>query len=70
MTIGDIYAKLAVAVSALQDIVDLVEQLPGGIDEETDPADPSPDDMVAHIGGLIYQKCQETLGAMKEVTHD
>ena len=57
-------------LDTIRDIRDLAEQLPGGIDEQADPDDPSPNDMVAHIGGLIYQKCQEALGAMKEVTHD
>ena len=54
-------------LNTICDIKDLVEQLPRGIDQEADPDNPSPDDMVAHTGGLIYQKCQEALVALKEV---
>ena len=39
----------------LADIQRLVEQLPSGIDYGADPADLSPPDMTAHIGGLIYK---------------
>lgn len=31
-------------------------------DEEADPADESPEDMTAHVNGLIVQTCDKALG--------
>lgn len=50
---------------AIERIIDLVEQLPGGIDIEADEDDRSPANAVAHIGGLIWQICQEALEKME-----
>ena len=43
---------------ALQTIVDLVMELPCGVDLDADSDDVSPDDLVAHIGGLIIQEAE------------
>ena len=45
----------------LEAIRELVEQLPGGIDEEADEDDTSPEDMVAHIGGVVWQRLNRLL---------
>ena len=42
-------------------IMEMIEGLPGGIDYTASPSDESPDDMAAHIGGLIYQECKKAL---------
>lgn len=55
------YPSIARLREALQDIVELVMQLPGGIDEDPDPDDTSPDNPAAHIGGLIIE-CAELVG--------
>ena len=47
-TIKKLKAKLA-------KISSLALDLPGGIDENADLENDSPEDMTAHIGGLIYQ---------------
>jgi hypothetical protein len=41
--------------AALNEISRLAPQLPGGIYEDADPNDDRPDDMVSHVGGLIWQ---------------
>lgn len=46
---------------ALLDIEELVRQLPGGVDEDADPADWSPKDISRHIGGLILQRVRQAL---------
>ena len=45
---------------AMRDIRNLIKQLPSGIDEEADPENESPEDAVAHIGGLIWQCASAT----------
>ena len=42
----------------ITDIAEFVGQLPSGIDTEADTENTQPDDMVAHIGGLIWQLCR------------
>lgn len=39
----------------VQRALGLIATLPGGIDREADPDDQSPDDMVAHVGGLVWR---------------
>jgi hypothetical protein len=46
---------------ALAEIQELSLQLLGGIDYEADPLELSPDNMTAHVGGLIYQICERVL---------
>jgi len=41
----------------IYDIIDLIEQLPSGIDEDADIEDLFPCD----VGGLIWRKCNELL---------
>jgi len=48
----------------LVSIRELVEQLPSGIDTEAREDETSPDDMVAHIGGLIWQRLTAILEAV------
>jgi hypothetical protein len=45
-------------------IRELVEQLPSGIDTEAREDDTSPEDMVAHIGGLIWRRLTALLEAV------
>ena len=47
--------------AALCRIQTMIGDLPSGIDEEAREDDPSPADMVAHLGGLIYQVCDRAL---------
>ncbi len=58
MTADEIREKLVEAM-------DLIEQLPSGIDYEADPMDKSPDDMIAHVGGLAWQRLQSCLVRIK-----
>jgi len=44
-------------LEAVREIKLLVVDLPGGVDYEADLEDTSPEDMTAHIGGLIWQIC-------------
>lgn len=50
----------------LRKIIELVEQLPSGIDYDARPDDPSPDDLTAHTAGLIYQQCVKGLAELGE----
>lgn len=43
---------------AIDEIHTLVESLPSGIDYEANPNDISPADVVAFVGGLIWQICK------------
>lgn len=43
---------------ALAEVNRLIHDLPSGVDERADANNPSPEDMVAHIGGLIHRVCQ------------
>lgn len=58
-------------IKELKSIIGLVEQLPGGIDEDADPENPSPEDGVAHTGGLIWKYLQALIpqieGALEEL---
>lgn len=45
-----------------KEIFAMLEWLPSGIDYEADPDDESPEDMVAHVGGLIWQTCMKVIG--------
>lgn len=42
--------------SAIRKSLELLENLPSGIDYEADTNNVSPDDMTAHIAGLIWQQ--------------
>lgn len=42
-------------------ILDMLEQLPSGIDLNADINNQCPEDSSAHIGGLIYQEINEFL---------
>ena len=41
---------------ALRDAMEMLEDLPSGVDHEADPDNPSPLDAAAHTGGLIWQR--------------
>lgn len=43
-------------IQEIRDILDLVEQMPSGVDYDASELDKSPYDMIAHICGLIWQK--------------
>lgn len=43
-------------------IAEMCEQLPSGIDAEADPANESPEDATAFVGGLIWQRAVKAAG--------
>lgn len=47
---------------ALEEIRDLIVQMPGGIDKDADPQNLSPETADSHLGGLIWQICNAALG--------
>lgn len=51
--------------AALEYVEAMIQQLPSGVDEEARDDDPSPEDMAAHIGGLILRRVREALGFRK-----
>ena len=59
----DANAILIAASPTMLDAIDyalhMLLSLPSGIDEDADEHDTSPDDMVAHVGGLIFRRLQE-----------
>ena len=59
-------SKLAALREAFEDVRDTLHDLPGGIDEEADPENCSPEDAVAHLGGLMVQRIDAALAAAKE----
>ena len=54
-------SELADTRERIERIRALVETLPGGLDYEANPDNPSPEDAVAFVGGLIWQICSETI---------
>jgi len=44
---------------AINEIRDLILDLPAGVDFDADLNNASPTDMSSHIGGLIYKICEE-----------
>lgn len=44
---------------AINEIRDLILDLPAGVDFDADFNNASPTDMSSHIGGLIYKICEE-----------
>lgn len=46
---------------AINEIRELVQQLPPGIDYDADPENTCPDDATTHIGGLIWKVCERVL---------
>lgn len=56
----------------LASVLYFIQQLPGGIDEDADPLNTSPDNMFHHIGGLIYQivKDEKPISRWKEIAKD
>ena len=57
-----IRAALAVERGEIAEVAILLETLPGGIDYDADPEDESPENAVAHVGGLAWQMVR-ALGA-------
>ena len=57
-------------VNELKSIIGLVEQLPGGIDEDADPENPSPEDGVAHTGGLIWKYLQALIPQIEDALEE
>ncbi len=51
-------------------IREMLENLPPGIDYDADEDNPSPDDMTAHIAGLIYQKIDATTAIARAAQKD
>lgn len=45
-------------VEGLSELERLILSLPGGIDEDADPSDASPEDPTAHLGGLMFKRVQ------------
>lgn len=56
------HVRLATATELLREMQAMLEQLPTGIDTEADEKDTSPEDMVAHIGGLMWKRLAAFLG--------
>jgi hypothetical protein len=54
-------SRIAELEEALQRIGELAGQLPSGLDVDADENDTSPEDMTAHIGGLIWRTVQAVL---------
>ena len=52
---------------ALKNQIQRWKMLPMGIDESADENNTSPDDAVAHIGGLAVREIKEALGKEKDV---
>jgi hypothetical protein len=48
-------------LKALAYVHDLIQQIPGGIDEDADEANLSPEDAAQHIGGLIWKRVSAVL---------
>ncbi len=44
-------------------VADMMEQLPSGIDLGAYMEDTHPEDAFAHIGGLVWKRCKEIMGA-------
>jgi hypothetical protein len=49
------------AINLISDVIELLTELPSGIDWDADEEDDSPDDMTAHIGGLALRKLERAL---------
>lgn len=47
------------ALQLIDWIEDMLDSFPSGIDKEADENDNCPEDMTAHIAGLIWQKIQQ-----------
>lgn len=50
---------------ALEEIRSWIALIPGGIEVDADPEDPSPRDGAQHIAGVIWQICERALGEEK-----
>lgn len=46
----------------IEDVCDMLHDLPSGIDMDADPNNTSPEDMTAHIGGLCWQRLMRIVG--------
>lgn len=55
-----------ICLNTLIEIVRLIKQIPSGIDEYADRENLSPDDAMAHIGGLIFQEAENTIKYLTE----
>ena len=55
-------------VKALRDTQELLAQMPGGLDEEADPADESPEDAARHVASLAWKTAALALAEGKERT--
>ena len=53
-------------VEALGEIEDMTLEIGPGADLEADENDPSPDDAIAHVAGLMVQKIRAVLRAYEE----
>ena len=53
-----------ILVNKVHDAMVMIQQLPGGIDENADPMNASPEDATAHVGGLVWQELDF---ALKEI---
>mgnify|MGYP001598674001 CR=1 len=58
---------LSTLKQAIEEIRNLVEMFPSGVDYDADPADTSPSDATAHTAGLIWKICEEALPSSKKV---
>lgn len=53
--VATVRTRLTRLETAVQEALDLLDQLPSGIETDADPNDPAPADATAFVGGLIYQ---------------
>jgi hypothetical protein len=53
--------KIAQFEIAINEIRELINQLPSGIDYEADENNLSPADATAHVGGLVWKVCERVL---------
>ena len=53
-------------IEALRTQIEYWYSLPGGVDEDADPDNPSPEDATAHIGGLAIRAARRAISEAKE----
>ena len=48
-------------IEELKGVLQRLDDLPSGLDIEADDCNTSPDDMVAHLGGLAYRELESVI---------
>lgn len=54
-------SRVAAMEEALKEVVRLIQQLPSGIDREAEDDNERPEDMAAHVGGMVYRTAKQAL---------